>query len=121
LRFEGVDIAVQDFGTDETVRSRLWALPVDSLKIARSFIHHLTTDPQMEIAVSSMLILARAFRLGIVAEGVETQEQFDLLVTLGCKQTQGFLHSPPLPMDRFESLLTLNASANAAESQRAVN
>jgi EAL domain-containing protein (putative c-di-GMP-specific phosphodiesterase class I) len=105
LQFEGASIAVQGFGADESLRNRLWSLPVDVLKVDGTFIRRMMFDNDAEIAVASMVALARAFRLGIVAEGVETMEQLDRLEDLGCRQVQGFIYSAPLPAFRFEGLL----------------
>lgn len=104
LRFSGADVAIQDFGMDELMHRQLWSMPVDSLKIHRSFVARMA-DPEVDDELSGMLMLARAFRLGSVAEGVETEEQFRRLAELHCERSQGFLHSPALPADRFEWLL----------------
>jgi EAL domain-containing protein (putative c-di-GMP-specific phosphodiesterase class I) len=105
LQFEGVSIAVQGLGADESVRNRLSALPVDVLKVDASFVRRMMFDNEAAIAVASMVALTRAFRLGLVAEGVETLEQLDRLEDLGCRHVQGFVYSAPLPVARFEGLL----------------
>jgi EAL domain-containing protein (putative c-di-GMP-specific phosphodiesterase class I) len=105
LRFAGADISVQHFGLDDYTHRRVWALPVDALKIDRSFISRMTEDPEVDDELAGMLMLARAYRLLSVAEGVETQEQCDRLRQLNCDLTQGYLHAPPMPADRFEWLL----------------
>lgn len=104
LRFAGADIAIQDFGVDDSIHRNLWAMPVDTLKIHRSFVARMS-DPEVDEELAGMLMLARAFRLGSVAEGVETEEQLRRLSELYCERSQGFLHSPALPADRFEWLL----------------
>jgi len=118
LQFEGVNIAVQGFGADESLRDRLWSLPVDVLKVDGTFIRRMMFDNDAEIAVASMVALARAFRLGIVAEGVETMEQLDRLEELGCRQVQGFIYSAPLPATRFEGLLEATACTPGWSGQR---
>ena len=105
LRYEGVNIAVQEFGSDEVVAERLWALPVDVVKIDRSFIQRMALDAKAELEVFSMITQARAYRLGIVAEGVETREQLERLADLQCPRTQGFVHSAPVPALAFEALM----------------
>ncbi|MEJ0036541.1 MAG: EAL domain-containing protein [Gammaproteobacteria bacterium] len=105
LRFAGADISVQHFGLDDYTHKRMWSLPVDAVKIDRSFICRMTEDPEIDDELAGMLMLARAYRLGSVAEGVETQEQCDRLRELNCGLTQGYLHAPPMPADRFEWLL----------------
>jgi diguanylate cyclase (GGDEF)-like protein len=106
LRDEGVRVAIDDFGTGYSSLSRLSQLPVDTLKIDRSFITRLVEDPTAQAVVSTIVSLARAFKLGTVAEGVETVEQVKLLQSLGCEQSQGYLHSRPIPAEQFEALLT---------------
>jgi EAL domain-containing protein (putative c-di-GMP-specific phosphodiesterase class I) len=105
LRFAGADISVQHFGLDDYTHKRMWSLPVDALKIDRSFIARMTEDPEIDDELAGMLMLARAYRLGSVAEGVETQAQCDRLRELSCDMTQGYWHAPPMPRDRFEWLL----------------
>ena len=105
LRFAGADISVQHFGLDDYTHKRVWSLPVDALKIDRSFICRMTEDPEVDEELGGMLMLARAYRLVSVAEGVETQKQCDRLRELNCDVTQGYLHAPPMPADRFEWLL----------------
>jgi EAL domain-containing protein (putative c-di-GMP-specific phosphodiesterase class I) len=105
LRFAGADISVQHFGLDDYTHKRMWVLPVDALKIDRSFIQRMTEDPEVDEELAGMLMLARAYRLLSVAEGVETREQCERLRELNCDLTQGYLHAPPMPADRFEWLL----------------
>jgi EAL domain-containing protein (putative c-di-GMP-specific phosphodiesterase class I) len=105
LRFAGADISVQHFGLDDYTHKRVWSLPVDALKIDRSFICRMTDDPEVDEELAGMLMLARAYRLVSVAEGVETQQQCNRLRELSCDLTQGYLHAAPMPADRFEWLL----------------
>lgn len=118
LRFAGADISVQHFGLDDYTHKRVWSLPVDALKIDRSFISRMTDDPEVDDELAGMLMLARAYRLCSVAEGVETQEQCDRLRELNCDLTQGFLHAPPMPADRFEWLLRAECFARPGYSPR---
>jgi diguanylate cyclase (GGDEF)-like protein len=97
LRGSGVQIAIDDFGTGYSSLSRLSLLPVDTLKIDRSFTSGLPHAPAALALVSTIIALARAFQLTTVAEGVETPEQLQMLRELGCHQSQGFLHSRPMP------------------------
>ena len=105
LRSEGVDIAMQGFDAQESVCMRLWSLPVDTLKIGRAFIRRMSVDPDAEIVVSSMVVLARAFRLGLIADGVERLDQVEMLSRMGCSQMQGHAFSPAIPASRFDRLL----------------
>jgi diguanylate cyclase (GGDEF)-like protein len=103
IRVMGVHIAIDDFGTGFSSLSYLSRLPVDTLKIDRSFIHAMTTSPESLELVSTIINLAHSLRLIVVAEGVETEEQARLLRLLNCDEMQGFLLGQPVPRDIFES------------------
>jgi diguanylate cyclase (GGDEF)-like protein len=105
LRRSGVRVAIDDFGTGYSSLSRLSELPVDMLKIDRSFISGLTSSGQGRTVAETIIALGRAFDMTTVAEGVETPEQFDLLAHLGCEQSQGYLHSRPMAAADMEPLL----------------
>jgi len=105
LRTAGINIAIDDFGTGYSSLSRLARLPIDTLKIDRTFISDMTAAARSKRLVSIIISIARAFDLVVVAEGVESQEQLDTLWQLGCDQSQGFLHSKPLPAQQFAALL----------------
>jgi diguanylate cyclase (GGDEF)-like protein len=110
LRSAGVKIAIDDFGTGYSSLSRLAHLPIDTLKIDRSFIGEMTADGRSRRLVSIIVSIARTFDMVTVAEGVETQEQLDMLWHLGCEQSQGYLHSRPLSIEHFNTLLERCAS-----------
>lgn len=105
LREAGVRIAIDDFGTGYSSLSRLSDLPVDTLKIDRSFIMGLPHDRAAARLVPTIIGLARAFDLVTVAEGVETREQLQFLGRAGCDQSQGYLHARPMPAADLEALL----------------
>ena len=105
LRSAGVRIAIDDFGTGYSSLSRLSSLPIDTLKIDRSFICQVPAEPAGKVLVETVISLARAFNLTTVGEGVETQQQLDFLWHVGCHQSQGYLHSKPLPSAEFAELL----------------
>jgi diguanylate cyclase (GGDEF)-like protein len=105
LRAAGINIAIDDFGTGYSSLSRLARLPIDTLKIDRSFISAMTADARSKRLVSIIISIARAFDMVVVAEGVESQEQLDTLWQLGCDQSQGYLHAKPLPSQQFTALL----------------
>ncbi|MFL6600293.1 MAG: EAL domain-containing protein [Steroidobacteraceae bacterium] len=105
LRTAGVRVAIDDFGTGYSSLSRLSDLPVDTLKIDRSFINGLPGDRASARLVPTVISLARAFDLITVAEGVETRAQFNFLEHAGCVQSQGFLHAQPMPATALEALL----------------
>jgi diguanylate cyclase (GGDEF)-like protein/PAS domain S-box-containing protein len=103
IRAMGVTIAIDDFGTGFSSLSYLAKLPVDRLKIDRSFVIDMTTGPEGMALVSTVIGLAHALKMTVVAEGVETQEQSNLLRLLRCDEMQGFLFSKPVPGEIFEA------------------
>ncbi len=103
IRSMGVSIALDDFGTGFSSLSYLTRLPVDSVKIDRSFVHAMTDAPQSLALVSTIVNLAHSLKLKVVAEGIETEEQLRLLRLLGCDEMQGFLIGRPVAGDVFES------------------
>lgn len=103
IRAMGVSIAIDDFGTGFSSLSYLSRLPVDTLKIDRSFVLDMTLSQEGLALVSTIITLAHALKLKVVAEGVETEEQLRLLRILNCNEMQGFLFSKPLPSDSFET------------------
>ena len=105
LREAGASIALDDFGTGHSSLAYLSRLPIDTVKIDRSFIHKMTESADATSIVSTIISLAQALRLNVVAEGVETEEQAQLLRLLGCDQMQGYLFSPPVDKGKVESML----------------
>lgn len=101
----GIAFAIDDFGTGYSSLSYLKRLPVNTLKIDRSFISEMLTDEQDEVIVRSTLGLAHSFGLEAVAEGVEDIETLNALEKLNCQQVQGYLISRPVPPDVFEQWL----------------
>jgi diguanylate cyclase (GGDEF)-like protein len=109
LRSAGIKIAIDDFGTGYSSLSRLSQLPVDTLKIDRSFTSRLPDQAGCTL-VSTIIGLAHAFKMSTVAEGVETAAQLSWLQRVGCDESQGYLHSRPVSAADFELLLTSKAS-----------
>ena len=105
LRGHGVKFAIDDFGTGYSSLANLRQLPVDILKIDRTFVSGITTNPKDRALITAAIDLARSFGLTTVAEGVETPEQLRQLTELGCDHAQGYLWSPAVPADRFSGLL----------------
>ena len=105
LKKIGVQIAVDDFGTGYSALTYLKSLPVDILKIDKGFVRDLATSTGDLAIVQSILALAHAFGLDVVAEGVETVGAAKILLDLGCYRAQGFLLSRPLDSAAMESLL----------------
>jgi diguanylate cyclase (GGDEF)-like protein/PAS domain S-box-containing protein len=108
IRAMGVTIAIDDFGTGFSSLSYLTRLPIDTLKIDRSFVVQMTETPEGLTLVSTIIGLARGLKLKVVAEGVEIEEQFRLLRLLGCDEMQGFFFSEPIPADVFEARYLLH-------------
>jgi diguanylate cyclase (GGDEF)-like protein len=105
LKSVGVQVAIDDFGTGYSVLSHLKSLPVDTLKIDKSFVRDLGSNPGDLAIVRAIIALADAFGLQLVAEGVETEMAAMTLLRHGCYRAQGFLLSRPIPGDAMESLL----------------
>lgn len=103
IRAMGITVAIDDFGTGFSSLSYLAKLPVDCLKIDRSFVIDMTASPEALALVSTIVSLAHGIKLKVVAEGVETDEQFRLLRLLGCDEMQGYFFSKPIPADTFEA------------------
>jgi diguanylate cyclase (GGDEF)-like protein len=106
LKEVGVQIAIDNFGTGYSVLSQLKSLPVDMLKIDKSFIRELGSNPGDMAIVRAIVALARAFELELIATGVETQEAAEALLKLGCYRAQGYLLSRPVTSETMKSLLT---------------
>ena len=105
LRGMGVTVAIDDFGTGYSSLSYLSRLPVDSLKIDRSFVSGLPDSAEAEAIASTIIALAHSLRLKVVAEGVETRGQAQMLDALGCDYGQGYLFSRPVPATEIAVLL----------------
>jgi EAL domain-containing protein (putative c-di-GMP-specific phosphodiesterase class I) len=118
LRSLGVQVAIDDFGTGYSSLRYLAHLPIDSLKIDRSFVAAMTDDADDMAIVASVIALAHGLDLDVIAEGVETLEQRKLLHLLRCDQMQGHLFSPAVDADKIEELLI--ADSNAATHRQRV-
>jgi PAS domain S-box-containing protein len=119
LKALGVRLDIDDFGTGYSSLSRLQGFPVDTLKIDRSFISRVDTDVETAEIVRVIVMLARGLRLGVVAEGVETQAQADWLKDIGCELAQGYLFSRPVPGETIAQLLGNVANASATPQAKA--
>ncbi|HEV2133047.1 MAG TPA: EAL domain-containing protein [Terracidiphilus sp.] len=103
----GVSLLMDDFGTGYSSLNHLNSFPFDVLKIDRSFVTRMTQGDQALQIVRTIIELARVLGMDVVAEGVETREQYSLLRKLGCRYGQGYLFAPPLPAERMSELLRL--------------
>jgi EAL domain-containing protein (putative c-di-GMP-specific phosphodiesterase class I) len=108
LKALGVKLSMDDFGTGYSSLSYLKQLPLDQIKIDQSFVRDITTNPNDAVMVTTIIDLAQNFRLNVIAEGVETGEQFDFLKKNGCMAYQGYFFSKPVPIEQFEPLLNKN-------------
>lgn len=106
LRRMGIKIAIDDFGTGYSSLSYLKRFPIDTLKIDKSFVRDVCSDPNDAAIVRAIVTLGHALDLNVVAEGVETPEQLEYLIALNCDMVQGFLFSKSLSKNDFEHLLT---------------
>jgi EAL domain-containing protein (putative c-di-GMP-specific phosphodiesterase class I) len=107
LREAGVQVFMDDFGTGYSGLSQIAHLPLDALKIDRAFVAGMTISAEHMAIVSAIVNLARALRIYVVAEGVETEEQAAQLHALGCDEAQGYLFTRPLPAGEIAKLLSL--------------
>ena len=105
LRSLGVKLALDDFGTGYSSLSYLRRLPLDTIKVDRSFVSGLGTDPADIPIVQAVISLAHGLGIDVVAEGIETEAQLALLRELACDRGQGFWFSRPLPDPAMEALL----------------
>ena len=110
----GVEIAIDDFGTGYSSLAYLTTLPISELKIDRSFVRDLGVTPQSSAVVTAIIALARSLGLRVVAEGVETLRQMEVLHRLGCVVMQGFLFSKPAPPDELERWLMQTVEPRSA-------
>ena len=126
LRNLGVRLSIDDFGTGYSSLSYLHRLPVDAIKLDRSFVQSIDTDPLAHRLVQAMVGVAHGLGLNVVAEGVETEGQRDALLTAGCSLMQGFLFARPQPAGDLEAFLlpcdgTIKAEAPGKQARMPVN
>jgi len=104
----GVKVAIDDFGTGYSSLSYLKNLPIDTVKLDRSFVTGAATDPDDAALVMAIVTLAHNLRLKVIAEGVETEDQLAFLRRLRCDEAQGYLFGKPMPPEVFESSMTMD-------------
>ena len=120
LKALGVGLDIDDFGTGYSSLSRLQRFPVDTLKIDRAFVSRMDSDQETHEIVRIIITLAHNLGLKVVAEGVETQAQLDLLKQLGCERAQGYLFSKPVDHDTILKLLEANRTKSPGARFKAV-
>jgi diguanylate cyclase (GGDEF)-like protein/PAS domain S-box-containing protein len=113
LKSHGVRFSLDDFGTGYSSLSYLKRLPLDLLKIDRSFIRDMVANAASGAIVQAIVSMSRAMGLAVIAEGVETEQQRDFLSRLGCHSIQGYLFGHPLPLEEFNLLLSDEEQRNA--------
>ncbi|MEZ4599040.1 MAG: EAL domain-containing protein [Syntrophotaleaceae bacterium] len=116
FRERGIILSVDDFGTGFSCLSHLKRFPVDFLKIDRSFVSQMTSDPDMAAIAKAITTMAHTLNLKVVAEGVETEEQYHMLLSHGCDEGQGYLFGRPEPAEKI--LQTLHCLANPCDPLR---
>jgi diguanylate cyclase (GGDEF)-like protein len=116
IRDLGFQLALDDFGTGYSSLSYLKRYPITRIKIDRSFISNLGVDEESEDVVAAIVRLARALKMAVVAEGVETTEQRTRLASAGCRDIQGYLASKPLPVEMVQDFIDGFAKAGKSEA-----
>ena len=118
LAARGVRLAIDDFGTGYSSLNYVKRLPIHRIKIDRSFIQRLPDDRSDAAITQTIIDLARSLKLAVIAEGVETQAQFQALADMGCREYQGYLCAPALPVAQFEAWLQAQTTPAAAGTAR---
>lgn len=103
LSGSGIRLSLDDFGTGYSSLSYLKLLPIHQLKIDRSFIRDITNNPDDKAIVATIVSMARHLKMDVIAEGIETKEQLEILLENDCRKVQGYYYSKPLPVTEFEA------------------
>jgi len=117
LRAHGLRFSLDDFGAGYSSLNYLRCLPLDRLKIDRAFVKDILADASGEAIAHAIISLGRAMGMEVMAEGVESEEQRQLLASLGCDMYQGYLLSPPVPIEEMERLLAGDARSFIADAK----
>ncbi len=116
LKQTGISLAIDDFGTGYSSLVYLKRFPVRCLKLDRCFVQGLPEDPEDRAIVEAVVGLARAMKIEVLAEGIETRRQRDFLVKAGCREGQGYYWHPPLPFDRLREVALARQPRGRARS-----
>ncbi len=116
LKARGIHISIDDFGTGYSSLSYLKRFPINALKIDRSFITDVTSNPDDAAIATAIILMGHSLKLTVVAEGVETENQLAFLKVLQCNEVQGFLFSPPVPADKAQEMLAEQTFAKTLDS-----
>jgi EAL domain-containing protein (putative c-di-GMP-specific phosphodiesterase class I) len=108
LKEIGVSVSIDDFGTGYSSLAHLKRFPIDNLKIDISFIREITADPDSASIVMAILAMAHTLNIKTIAEGIETEEQWNFLRLLKCDMGQGFYLSRPLPAEDIEKMFNVS-------------
>ena len=117
LREIGVQFSLDDFGTGYSSLQYLKRLPLDQLKIDQSFVRDIATDSSDKAIVRTIIAMAQSLNLDVIAEGVETEEQRQLLLDKGCTHYQGYLFGKPIPIEQFETTWFSAMSGKVSEEK----
>ena len=118
LKSMGINLSIDDFGTGFSSLASLKRLPIDALKIDRSFVKEATSDPDDAQLVMAIITLAHNLRLKVTAEGVETEEQLRFLQLLRCDEIQGYFFSKPLPAEKLASVFEPRVYADYTDQKK---
>jgi EAL domain-containing protein (putative c-di-GMP-specific phosphodiesterase class I) len=121
LKAMGVSLSIDDFGTGFSSLSYLKHFPIDRIKIDRSFVRDITSNTDDAAIAATIIAMAHSMNLKVTAEGVEQEEQLDILQSRGCDEIQGFFLTPPLSAEELACFLnkTMMSEASALTSQQA--